>query len=251
MRIVKSVEEHVVPDASYPGGEKVAYRLEHWSYPDDKPTDVIKASLAKSQDAAVAASYLVSKLATDHAGEIEKSCEIVGVPVARFWKALLELSGDAVCAPLRAAGLFNVSEADAIYRSRLDAVRNLVAVSKDEDEDEAVEDDETETKSAHEQPGSPDLPHLDADRAKKLPHLVSPAVIESGVSRSAAKILRAAGFESIGPDDQGIEHFLNDVTKSEALLHESGEWAVRSAWDGSITSGENADDMADHLSNTE
>ena len=96
---------------------------------------------------------------------------------------------------------------------------------------------------------NPTLPHLDEPRNKKLAETMGSPVIESGTSKSLVRILRSSGYESIGVDEQGIEHLIHSNWKSEAMVHPTDGFAIRSGFDGSVSAGESSDDLLAALDN--
>jgi hypothetical protein len=65
------------------------------------------------------------------------------------------------------------------------------------------------------------------------------------VSKVAA-VLTDEGFEQ-GETDDEVEHFHHRDAGHEVMVHESGEWALKSGWDHSVTAGETVEELQQHL----
>jgi len=91
------------------------------------------------------------------------------------------------------------------------------------------------------------VPHLDGDKERMKTPFNAPAVVSEAPSKSLVKILKATGYESIGTDDQGIEHLINEHFKSEALIHPTDGFALRSGYTGSVCAGITERDLLDAL----
>jgi hypothetical protein len=95
------------------------------------------------------------------------------------------------------------------------------------------------------QPGQPKRRHLEPE---PIPW-DTPAAITDAPSKSEARkselvaILKSAGFESIGLDEQGVEHLVNDSWKSEAMVHQTDGFAIRSGFTGGIVAGITSADL--------
>jgi len=97
-------------------------------------------------------------------------------------------------------------------------------------------------KSGHRQPGTEDLPHLDADRLKVLAKKPGSATVYDSVSRS---VLIERGWERLEDSPDGFEHYVKDEI-GEVIISDEG-FVVKSMWDGSLSGSEDFADLAEAL----
>jgi hypothetical protein len=205
MRVERIVE--TVPDASNPLG-KVTHVIERYHY-SKAEIAIMKSRQAFAEASAAAATLLQASLTSP---DIAKSAEGTTATCSALAKALIWKIAYLTVKPLEKNYFFDLSQPETVDVER----------------------------GAHEQPGAAPVPHLDEERIKKLPNLAptAPATIYDGVS----KVLTDEGFEQ-GETDDEIEHFHHRDAGHEVMVHESGEWAMKSGWDGQITAGETVDDL--------
>ncbi|HZP39246.1 MAG TPA: hypothetical protein VFE48_22380 [Methylomirabilota bacterium] len=234
------VAEEYVDDPEQPGKKKLAYRTFVYHYTTDEIA-IMKSRQALQEATIVASQVMQAALASPIAKSAEGAAN-----VGELAKVLVNRIAIAATRPLVKYGYLDKNvEWEAARQARARQEKGTeVAPGLSGDADPS------RPKKAKNPVGAdPDEPHLDEDRAlassKKRPR--APAVVSDAPSKSVSKVLKAAGFADVGVDDQGLMHLVNDETKSEALIHESGEWAIRSGWDGQVVTGETADDAVEYL----
>jgi hypothetical protein len=215
MRVERIV--HTRKDAR--GQDVLAHVVEKYHY---TPAEVaIAKSRAVFRDASVAASQLLeATMVMVERGEsviVDGQRVVVTAEAAgAVAKSLIRRVAYMTTRPLAKAGLFEVD--------RPESVERIVPVEE----------------SAHSQPGAEPIEHLDADRAKKIPNVLTPAMIDSGVSKKIAKALSDRGWESVESADEFSHFAKRDV--GEVILAPEG-FALKSRWDGKVVTGDSVPDL--------
>lgn len=134
----------------------------------------------------------------------------------------------------------------------LDVVRSRAAQEEEITSPDPTDAGNPPRLSAQQRERQPGEQHAeDKGRSHLEPHNPSPwgapdPIVQSKPSKSerTEKVFAASGYDSLGPDADGLIHMIHKGLKAEVLIHESGEWARRSGWDGSIVTGSDHEDVA-------
>ena len=234
MRVERIVE--TVPDASNPLG-KVTHIVERYHY--TKAEIAVMKSRQAFKGASVAAATLLQASLTSP--EIAKSAEGTTATCDALAKALIWKIAYLTVKPLEADYFFGLSQPQTIERA--EPAPNSVNDDLDEHLDDARSMNEWGRKVSdlekHGIEDAADQTNLDETRNKQTR--------EPQPGEGVSKALLAEGFECGATDDQGLVHYLHRNEGHEALLHESGQFALKSGWTGAVLAGETVGDLREAL----
>lgn len=97
----------------------------------------------------------------------------------------------------------------------------------------------------------PDVPSTPWPSRRRAEQHVAQSNPPAVISDDVTKALEAADFVFGETDEQGLAHWINRDLGHEVVVHESGEWIMRSGWTHAVTAGETVSDLQQALEKEE